>query len=150
MLETAIIQSQQQLLGHHGRLMFLHAVITHPRWKGNGYAKFLCQHAMHLAQREGFPVATLASPFNGYVFYSGNGFLSRGCTEIKVEGQLDQLMLQVMTYTPHPVLETRRGSFKGFLTSSEDQRIDGRQGLFLGMLSFGRQRNSGGWTVIES
>ncbi|KAJ3455330.1 hypothetical protein MRS44_013930 [Fusarium solani] len=121
-LLAAIIQSQQNYLTRSGRLMFLHAVITHPHWRGKGYAKLLCKHSLQLARVKGIVVVALASPFSGYVFYSGNGFASCGYSAVEVEGHLEKLELQVMAYTPPPAAETRRSSLMDFLAWGERKK----------------------------
>ncbi|KAM5356890.1 hypothetical protein ACJ41O_003536 [Fusarium nematophilum] len=152
-LKAAISKSQQTYLSRHGHLMFVHAVITHPHWKRQGYAKLLVKQSLRQARQQGAVVTSLASPFSGYVFYSGTGFANCGRTGVDVEGEMDRLELQVMVCAPppQPDASARRGSSfmdsLGFGQASPDRRPshdqpEQRRGSFLDMFSFGGRRAS--------
>ncbi|KAF5009056.1 hypothetical protein FDECE_4708 [Fusarium decemcellulare] len=156
-LQAAITQTQQTYLSRYGELMFLHAVITHPHWKRQGYAKLLVKQSLQVARSKGLVAAALASPFSGYVFYSGTSFSNCGRTTVEaVEGELDKLELQIMVNSPPPRPEARRSSIMDFLggggsrastpdrRDSHDQQAapDQRRSSFLDVFGFGTRRSS--------
>ncbi|KAF4963273.1 hypothetical protein FZEAL_10944 [Fusarium zealandicum] len=149
-------QTQQTYLSRYGKLMFLHAVITHPHWKRQGYAKLLCKQSLQLARHKDLVVAALASPFSGYVFYSGTSFANCGRTAVEPEGEADKLELQVMVCTPPPLPEARRSSFMDFAwgqsrasTPDKDKRgsedrpqVEERRSSLLDVLGLGGRKAS--------
>ncbi|KAM0552467.1 hypothetical protein ACHAPJ_008028 [Fusarium lateritium] len=152
-LQAGITQTQQTYLARYGQVMFLHAVITHPHWKRQGYAKTLCKQTLQVARQKGAVVAALASPFSGYVFYSGTGFSNCGRSTVETPNDIENLELQVMVCSPPKPLEQRRSSlmefFGGNKTSpagsrreSHDQGQapgDQRRGSFLDVFGFGNK-----------
>ncbi|KAG5656965.1 hypothetical protein KAF25_011134 [Fusarium avenaceum] len=151
-LQSGITQTQQTYLARHNQLIFLHAVITHPHWKRQGYAKTLCKQTLQVARQQGAVVAALASPFSGYVFYSGTSFSNCGRTKVETDNDIENLELQIMVSTPPKPLEQRRSSIMDYLGAgkkaspansrreSYDQDAgagEQRRGSFLDMFSFG-------------
>ena len=115
-LQAVVTQTQQTYLARYGQLMFIHAVITHPHYKLRGFAKLLCKQSLQVARQKGLVAAALASPFSGYVFYSGTSFSNCGCTVVEMaEGELDKIELQIMVCSPPRMPDSRRSSFMGFL-----------------------------------
>ncbi|KAJ4181403.1 hypothetical protein NW759_017190 [Fusarium solani] len=115
-LQAVVTQTQQTYLARYGQLMFIHAVITHPHYKLRGFAKLLCKQSLQVARQKGLVAAALASPFSGYVFYSGTSFSNCGCTVVEMaEGELDKIELQIMVCSPPRMPDSRRSSFLGFL-----------------------------------
>ncbi|KAG5743060.1 hypothetical protein H9Q69_013570 [Fusarium xylarioides] len=133
--------------------MFLHAVITHPHHKRQGYAKTLSKQTLQVARQKGAVVAALASPFSGYVFYSGTSFSNCGRTKVETDNDIENLELQIMVCTPPKPLEQRRSSIMDFwggakkaspagsrresLDQGQDQGQGERRSSFLDMFSFG-------------
>ncbi|KAF4949309.1 hypothetical protein FSARC_13516 [Fusarium sarcochroum] len=152
-LQEGITQTQQTYLARYGQVMFLHAVITHPHWKRQGYAKTLCKQALQVARQKGAVVAALASPFSGYVFYSGTGFSNCGRSTVETPNDIENLELQVMVCSPPKPLEQRRSSlmdfFGGNKTSPAGSRREShdqghappeqRRGSFLDVFGFGNK-----------
>ncbi|KAM0340128.1 hypothetical protein ACHAPU_010620 [Fusarium lateritium] len=149
-LQSGITQTQQTYLARYDQLIFLHAVITHPHWKRQGYAKTLCKQTLQVARQKGAVVAALASPFSGYVFYSGTSFSNCGRTKVETDNDIENLELQIMVSSPPKPLEQRRSSIMDYLGAgkkpspansrreSYDQDAgDQRRGSFLDMFSFG-------------
>ncbi|KAF5695288.1 gnat family protein [Fusarium denticulatum] len=150
-LQSGITQTQQTYLARHGQVMFLHAVITHPHHKRQGYAKTLSKQTLQVARQKGAVVAALASPFSGYVFYSGTSFSNCGRTKVETDNDIENLELQIMVCTPPKPLEQRRSSIKDFWggakkaspAGSRRESLDQgqgqgeRRGSFLDMFSFG-------------
>ncbi|KAJ4231840.1 hypothetical protein NW757_013879 [Fusarium falciforme] len=111
-LQAVVTQTQQTCLARYGQLMFIHAVITHPHYKLRGFAKLLCKQSLQGARQKGLVAAALASPFSGYVFYSGTSFSNCGCTVVEMaEGELDKIELQIMVCSPPRMPDSRRSSF---------------------------------------
>ncbi|KAJ4258898.1 hypothetical protein NW762_007985 [Fusarium torreyae] len=152
-LQAGITQTQQTYLARYGQVMFLHAVITHPHWKRQGYAKTLCKQTLQVARQKGAVVAALASPFSGYVFYSGTGFSNCGRSTVETTNDIENLELQVMVCSPPKPLEQRRSSlmefFGGNKTSPAGSRREShdqgqasgeqRRGSFLDVFGFGNK-----------
>ncbi|KAF4335508.1 gnat family protein [Fusarium beomiforme] len=150
-LQSGITQTQQTYLARHDQVMFLHAVITHPHHKRQGYAKTLSKQTLQVARQRGAVVAALASPFSGYVFYSGTSFSNCGRTKVETDNDIENLELQIMVCAPPKPLEQRRSSIMDFWGSkksspansrreSYDQGANAtgeRRGSFLDMFSFG-------------
>ncbi|KAF4450065.1 gnat family [Fusarium austroafricanum] len=151
-LQSGITQTQQTYLARYDQVMFLHAVITHPHHKRQGYAKTLSKQTLQVARQKGAVVAALASPFSGYVFYSGTSFANCGRTKVETDNDIENLELQIMVCAPPKPLEQRRSSIMDFWTSSKksspansrresyDQGAsagEGRRSSFLDVFSFG-------------
>ncbi|RKK86257.1 hypothetical protein BFJ69_g1208 [Fusarium oxysporum] len=149
-LQSGITQTQQTYLARYDQVMFLHAVITHPHHKRQGYAKTLSKQTLQVARQKGAVVAALASPFSGYVFYSGTSFSNCGRTKVETDNDIENLELQVMVCTPPKPLEQRRSSIMDFWGGAKkaspagsrreslDQGATGeRRSSFLDMFSFG-------------
>jgi len=152
-LQAVVTQTQQTYLARYGQLMFVHAVITHPHYKLRGFAKLLCKQSLQVARQKGLVAMGLASPFSGYVFYSGTSFSNCGRTVVEqAEGELDKIELQIMVCAPPRMPDSRRSSFMGFLGSnkpptpdrreSHDKGPEHRRGSFLDVFSFGRRPSS--------
>lgn len=152
-LQAVVTQTQQTYLARYGQLMFVHAVITHPHYKLRGFAKLLCKQSLQVARQKGLVAMGLASPFSGYVFYSGTSFSNCGRTVVEqAEGELDKIELQIMVCAPPRMPDSRRSSFMGFLGSnkpptpdrreSHDKGTEHRRGSFLDVFSFGGRRPS--------
>ncbi|KAF5024838.1 hypothetical protein F66182_3077 [Fusarium sp. NRRL 66182] len=155
-LEAGITKTQQTYLSKHGHILFLHAVITHPHWKRQGFAKVLSRQMLQIARQKDAAVVTLASPFSGYVFYSGTSFANCGRTSVVTDGDIDNLELQVMVCTPPKMVEQRRSSIMDYFTggggankaastpggsrrgSRDEHPGDQRRSSFLDMFSFGK------------
>ncbi|KAL7765837.1 hypothetical protein ACKLNR_003753 [Fusarium oxysporum f. sp. zingiberi] len=149
-LQSGITQTQQTYLARYDQVMFLHAVITHPHHKRQGYAKTLSKQTLQVARQKGAVVAALASPFSGYVFYSGTSFSNCGRTKVETDNDIENLELQIMVCTPPKPLEQRRSSIMDFWGGAKkaspagsrreslDQGATGeRRSSFLDMFSFG-------------
>ncbi|CCT67664.1 uncharacterized protein FFB20_07618 [Fusarium fujikuroi] len=151
-LQSGITQTQQTYLARYDQVMFLHAVITHPHHKRQGYAKTLSKQTLQVARQKGAVVAALASPFSGYVFYSGTSFSNCGRTKVETDNDIENLELQIMVCTPPKPLEQRRSSIMDFWggakkaspAGSRRESLDQGQGAtgerrssFLDMFSFG-------------
>ncbi|KAF5609592.1 gnat family protein [Fusarium subglutinans] len=150
-LQSGITQTQQTYLARYDQVMFLHAVITHPHHKRQGYAKTLSKQTLHVARQKGAVVAALASPFSGYVFYSGTSFSNCGRTKVETDNDIENLELQIMVCVPPKPLEQRRSSIMDFWggakkaspAGSRRESLDQGQGQgerrssFLDMFSFG-------------
>ncbi|KAF5990157.1 gnat family protein [Fusarium bulbicola] len=154
-LQSGITQTQQTYLARYDQVMFLHAVITHPHHKRQGYAKTLSKQTLHVARQKGAVVAALASPFSGYVFYSGTSFSNCGRTKVETDNDIENLELQIMVCAPPKPLEQRRSSIMDFWggakkaspAGSRRESLDQGQGQgqgqgerrssFLDMFSFG-------------
>ncbi|KAF5571369.1 gnat family protein [Fusarium phyllophilum] len=152
-LQSGITQTQQTYLARYDQVMFLHAVITHPHHKRQGYAKTLSKQTLQVARQKGAVVAALASPFSGYVFYSGTSFSNCGRTKVETDNDIENLELQIMVCTPPKPLEQRRSSILDFwggakkaspagsrresLDQGQDQGQGERRSSFLDMFSFG-------------
>ncbi|KAK2924386.1 hypothetical protein FoTM2_016544 [Fusarium oxysporum f. sp. vasinfectum] len=152
-LQSGITQTQQTYLARYDQVMFLHAVITHPHHKRQGYAKTLSKQTLQVARQKGAVVAALASPFSGYVFYSGTSFSNCGRTKVETDNDIENLELQIMVCTPPKPLEQRRSSIMDFWGGAKkaspagsrreslDQGATGeRRSSFLDMFSFGGPR----------
>ncbi|EWZ82497.1 hypothetical protein FOWG_14159 [Fusarium oxysporum f. sp. lycopersici MN25] len=148
-LQSGITQTQQTYLARYDQVMFLHAVITHPHHKRQGYAKTLSKQTLQVARQKGAVVAALASPFSGYVFYSGTSFSNCGRTKVETDNDIENLELQIMVCTPPKPLEQRRSSIMDFWGGAKkaspagsrreslDQGATGeRRSSFLDMFSF--------------
>jgi hypothetical protein len=107
---------------------------------------------LQVARQQGAVVAALASPFSGYVFYSGTSFSNCGRTKVETDNDIENLELQIMVCTPPKPLEQRRSSIMDYLGAgkkaspansrreSYDQDAgagEQRRGSFLDMFSFG-------------
>ncbi|KAF5674444.1 gnat family protein [Fusarium circinatum] len=152
-LQSGITQTQQTYLARYDQVMFLHAVITHPHHKRQGYAKTLSKQTLHVARQKGAVVAALASPFSGYVFYSGTSFSNCGRTKVETDNDIENLELQIMVCVPPKPLEQRRSSIMDFwggakkaspagsrresLDQGQGQGQGERRSSFLDMFSFG-------------
>ncbi|PNP82780.1 hypothetical protein FNYG_04011 [Fusarium nygamai] len=148
-LQSGITQTQQTYLARYDQVMFLHAVITHPHHKRQGYAKTLSKQTLQVARQKGAVVAALASPFSGYVFYSGTSFSNCGRTKVETDNDIENLELQIMVCTPPKPLEQRRSSIMDFWGGAKkaspagsrreslDQGQGERRSSFLDMFSFG-------------
>ncbi|KAF5249480.1 hypothetical protein FANTH_5173 [Fusarium anthophilum] len=152
-LQSGITQTQQTYLARYDQVMFLHAVITHPHHKRQGYAKTLSKQTLHVARQKGAVVAALASPFSGYVFYSGTSFSNCGRTKVETDNDIENLELQIMVCAPPKPLEQRRSSIMDFwggakkaspagsrresLDQGQGQGQGERRSSFLDMFSFG-------------
>ncbi|EXK44654.1 hypothetical protein FOMG_03345 [Fusarium oxysporum f. sp. melonis 26406] len=149
-LQSGITKTQQTYLARYDQVMFLHAVITHPHHKRQGYAKTLSKQTLQVARQKGAVVAALASPFSGYVFYSGTSFSNCGRTKVETDNDIENLELQIMVCTPPKPLEQRRSSIMDFWGGAKkaspagsrreslDQGATGeRRSSFLDMFSFG-------------
>ncbi|KAF4434689.1 gnat family [Fusarium acutatum] len=150
-LQSGITQTQQTYLARYDQVMFLHAVITHPHHKRQGYAKTLSKQTLQVARQKGAVVAALASPFSGYVFYSGTSFSNCGRTKVETDNDIENLELQIMVCAPPKPLEQRRSSIMDFWgggkkaspAGSRRESLDQGQGQgerrssFLDMFSFG-------------
>lgn len=150
-LQKAIAKCQNKLLDKHNQLVFVHAIITHPDWKREGFSKALVKHIAQLAGQKDMVVAALTSPFSGYVFYSGNGFSYHGRIAVEVEGEREDLELQTMVYAVPERSQARRGSsFLGWANplrpatpKEERPSMDSqRRGSLLDMLGLGGRRDS--------
>ncbi|UZP35048.1 hypothetical protein NXS19_002864 [Fusarium pseudograminearum] len=100
-LQQGITETQQKYLVRHTEVIFLHAVITHPHWIRQGFAKTLSKQTLQVARQKGAVVVALASPFfTGYVFYSGTSFANCGRTKVETDNDIENLELQIMVCTP--------------------------------------------------
>ncbi|CEI66176.1 hypothetical protein FVEN_g4425 [Fusarium venenatum] len=153
-LQQGITETQQKYLVRHTEVIFLHAVITHPHWIRQGFAKTLSKQTLQVARQKGAVVVALASPFTGYVFYSGTSFANCGRTKVETDNDIENLELQIMVCTPPKPLEQRRSSLMDYLggatkkmspagsrRESYDQDAAGaqeqRRSSFLDMFGFG-------------
>ena len=57
--------------------MFLKAMVTHPEYEGEGYAKALLRAGYEIARKNESAVTVFVGP-RGYVFFSGLHFADRG------------------------------------------------------------------------
>jgi predicted GNAT family acetyltransferase len=159
-LQQGIVETQQKYLVRHNEIIFLHAVITHPHWIRQGFAKTLSKQALQVARQKGAVVVALASPFTGYVFYSGTSFANCGRTKVETDNDIENLELQIMVCTPPKPLEQRRSSIMDYLggagkkmspagsrRESYDQDAAGaqeqRRSSFLDMFGFGPKTPNG-------
>ncbi|KAL6921142.1 hypothetical protein ACHAPO_006155 [Fusarium lateritium] len=159
-LQQGITETQQKYLARHTEVIFLHAVITHPHWIRQGFAKTLSKQTLQVARQKGAVVVALASPFTGYVFYSGTSFANCGRTKVETDNDIENLELQIMVCNPPKPLEQRRSSLMDYLggatkkmspagsrRESYDQDAAGaqeqRRGSFLDMFGFGSKTSNG-------
>lgn len=152
-LQTAIAKCQNKLVDKHTSLVFLHAVITHPDWKREGYSRALVKNIAQAASQKDMVVGALTSPFSGYVFYSGNGFAYHGRIAVEVPGEREDLELQTMVSARTERPQSRKGSsFMGWTSNlmggsstpkEERPSMDNqRRGSLLDMLGLGGRRDS--------
>ncbi|EXL41076.1 hypothetical protein FOCG_16459 [Fusarium oxysporum f. sp. radicis-lycopersici 26381] len=141
-LQSGITQTQQTYLARYDQVMFLHAVITHPHHKRQGYAKTLSKQTLQVARQKGAVVAALASPFSGYVFYSGTSFSNCGRTKVETDNDIENLELQIMVCTPPKPLEQRRSSIMDFWGGAKKASPAGSRRESLDQGATGERRSS--------
>lgn len=159
-LQLGITETQQTYLARHEHIIFLHAVITHPHWIRQGFAKTLSKQTLQVARQKSAVVVALASPFSGYVFYSGTAFSNCGRKKVETDNDIENLELQIMVCQPPKPLEQRRSSIMDYLgggvkkmspagsrRESYDQDAAGaqqeRRSSFLDMFNFGPKTPNG-------